>query len=196
MRQVSSQKLVKMVSVALLSAVSVVLFFISFPLPLLPPYLKVDFSDVPALLAALVFSPFVGIVVIFIKNFLYFFVSGATDPVGVVANFIAGTIYIYPVAYMYHRYKKTKNVIAGLVIGTTVMAVVMAILNYIVILPAYAWVLGAADMATPAVKKTTVLAGVLPFNFIKGVIVSILFSLLFVRMKVWIEQKHVQLTVK
>src|SRR5699024_144040 len=119
-----------------------------------------------------------------------------TDPVGVVANFIAGTIYIYPVAYMYNRYKKTKNVIVGLVIGTTVMAVIMAILNYIVVLTAYAWVLEVVDMATLAVKKTTVLVCFLSFNFIKGVIVSILFSLLFVRMKVWIEQKHVQLTVK
>lgn len=196
MRDVQSQKLFKMVAVAILSAISVVLFFISFPLPLLPPYLKVDFSDVPALLGALVFSPLVGIIIIFIKNFLYFFVSGATDPVGVVANFIAGTIYVFPVAYMYHKYKKTKNVIYGLIIGTAVMALVMAILNYIVILPAYAWVLGAADMATPAVKKTTVLLGVLPFNFFKGVIVSILFSLLFVRLKVWIEQKHLELKVK
>lgn len=196
MGDVKSQKLTKMVVVALLSAVSVVLFFISFPLPLLPPYLKVDFSDVPALLAALVFSPAIGILIIFIKNFLYFFVSGATDPVGVVANFIAGVVYIYPVAFMYHRYKKTKNVVVGLVIGTVAMAAIMSILNYLVIIPAYAWLLGAADMAVPTVKYYTVIGGVLPFNFIKGVIVSILFVLLFIRMDVWIQKKHQQLLVK
>lgn len=196
MREQNSQRLVKMVVVALLSAVSVVLFFISFPLPLLPPYLKVDFSDVPALLAALVFSPLIGIIIIFIKNFLYFFVSGATDPIGVVANFIAGVIYIYPVAYFYHRYKKAKNVMVGLAIGTIAMAIVMSILNYIMIIPAYAWFLGAEDMAIPTVKAYTVMAGVLPFNFIKGVIVGILFVLLFIRMDVWIEKKHQQLMLK
>lgn len=196
MREQNSQRLVKMVVVALLSAVSVVLFFISFPLPLLPPYLKVDFSDVPALLAALVFSPLIGIIIIFIKNVLYFFVSGATDPIGVVANFIAGVIYIYPVAYFYHRYKKAKNVMVGLAIGTIAMAIVMSILNYIIIIPAYAWFLGAEDMAIPTVKAYTVMAGVLPFNFIKGVIVGILFVLLFIRMDVWIEKKHQQLMLK
>src|SRR5699024_528627 len=66
---------------------------------LLPPYLKVDFSDVPALIAGLVFSPLAGILVVFLKNALYFVATGATDPIGVAANFIAGTLYVFPVAY-------------------------------------------------------------------------------------------------
>src|SRR5690625_2835033 len=85
-----SSKLVKLVVLSLLAAVSLVLFFISFPLPLLPPYLKVDFSDIPALLAGLIFSPLAGVLVVLMKNLLYFVASGASDPIGVAANFIAG----------------------------------------------------------------------------------------------------------
>src|SRR5699024_11698242 len=127
-----SSKLVKLVALALLAALSLILFFISFPLPMLPPFLKVDFSDIPALLAGLIFSPLAGVLVVFMKNLLYFVASGASDPVGVVANFIAGALFVLPVAYLYHRYRGIKSVIAGLIIGTFIMAVVMIVLNYII----------------------------------------------------------------
>src|SRR5690625_6650813 len=68
----SSTRLVRMIVISLLAALSLVLFFISFPLPLLPPYLKVDFSDVPALIAGLIFSPLAGIIVVLLKNAIYF----------------------------------------------------------------------------------------------------------------------------
>jgi len=187
----SSARLVRMIVVSLLAALSLVLFFISFPLPLLPPYLKVDFSDVPALMAGLIFSPLAGIVVVFLKNVTYFIATGATDPVGVLANFIAGTVFIYPVAYLYHRVSGIKSIIVGLVIGTIIMTFVMGILNYFFILPAYALLMN-LEM-NPTVKLATVMGGVLPFNLIKGMIVGILFSLLFLKMKQWIEQKRIEL---
>lgn len=185
-----SSKLVKLVVLALLATVSLVLFFISFPLPLLPPYLKVDFSDVPALIAGLIFSPLAGVLVVLLKNALYFVASGATDPIGVTANFIAGTLYIFPVAYLYHRYRGVKSIISGLVIGTIAMAVIMSILNYLFILPAYAWLMGWEMNAT--IKWASVVGGVLPFNFIKGLIVSILFIPVFIKLRQWIEQKRIE----
>src|SRR5699024_5124778 len=119
-----SSKLLKLVVLSLLGTMSLVLFFISFPLPLLPPYLKVDFSDIPALIAGMIFSPAAGVLVVFLKNAMYFVAKGATDPVGVVANFVAGTLYVFPVAYLYRKYSGMKSIVAGLVIGTVVMALV------------------------------------------------------------------------
>lgn len=192
--QISNQssKLVKLVVLALLASVSLVLFFISFPLPALPPYLKVDFSDIPALIAGLIFSPLAGVLVVMMKNALYFVVTGATDPIGVVANFIAGSLFILPVAYLYHRYKGVKSVVSGLVIGTVVMAVVMSILNYLIILPAYSWLVGMEMNET--IKWASVIGGILPFNFLKGIIVSLLFIPLFIKLKHWIEEKHISAT--
>lgn len=184
-----SSKLVKLVVLALLAALSLILFFISFPLPMLPPFLKVDFSDIPALLAGLIFSPLAGILVVFMKNLLYFVASGASDPVGVVANFIAGSLFVLPVAYLYHRYQGIKSIVAGLVIGTFIMAVVMSILNYIVILPAYSVLFG---MEFDDTLKMVVVSGVLPFNFIKGIIISMLFVPLFMKLHQWIDQKRVE----
>lgn len=188
-----SSKLVKLVVLSLMATVSLVLFFISFPLPLLPtPYLKVDFSDVPALIAGLIFSPLAGILVVLLKNALYFVASGATDPIGVTANFIAGSLFVFPVAYLYHKYKGVKSIITGLVIGTVGMAIIMSVLNYFLVLPAYAWLMGMEMNDT--IKYTSVIGGVLPFNFIKGIIVSMLFVPLFIKLKQWIEDKQAGLT--
>ncbi|QKY71664.1 ECF transporter S component [Lentibacillus sp. CBA3610] len=188
-----SSKLLKTIILALLGTISLVLFFINFPLPFLPPYLKIDFSEVPALIAALIFSPMAGVIVEGIKNLLYLLVSGASDPIGVAANFLAGVMFIVPVAMLYHRFKGIKSIISGLVTGTIVMALGMSVLNYYVILPAYAWFIGAPEMAGATAKWIAVSAGVLPFNLIKGVIVGLLFVPLFIKMKAWIEQKQTNL---
>jgi len=185
----SSSKLLKLVVLSLLATMSLVLFFISFPLPLLPPYLKVDFSDIPALIAGMIFSPAAGVLVVFLKNLMYFVAKGATDPVGVVANFIAGTLYVFPVAYLYRKHSGINSIVIGLTIGTVVMAVVMTILNYFIILPAYGMFVGVGF--TDTAKWIAVIGGVLPFNFIKGIIVSILFVPLFFKLKEWIEKKKV-----
>ncbi|TFJ92824.1 ECF transporter S component [Lentibacillus salicampi] len=192
-RNAQSSKLLKTIILALLGTISLVLFFLNFPLPFLPPYLKIDFSEVPALIAALIFSPLAGVVVEGIKNLLYLLVSGAADPIGVAANFLAGVMFIAPVAILYHKFKGVKSIISGLVTGTMVMAIGMSVLNYYVVLPAYAWFIGAPEMAGATAKWVAVSAGVLPFNLLKGVIVGLLFIPLFIKMKAWIEQKQANL---
>lgn len=184
----SSSKLLKLIILALLGTISLVLFFLNFPLPFLPPYLKIDFSEVPALIAAFIFSPIAGIIVIGVKNLLYLAVSGAGDPIGVIANFLAGVMFVVPVAFLYHKYKGVKSIISGLVSGTVIMALGMSVLNYVFILPAYGWFMG-WEM-TEQVKWISVIAGVLPFNAIKGIIVGLLFVPLFIKMRSWIEQKQ------
>src|SRR5699024_10648721 len=170
----TSSNLVKLIVLALLGTISFVLMFLSFPLPFLPPYLKIDFSDIPALMAGLIFSPLAGIVVVGVKNILYLII-GTGEPVGVTANFLAGVMFIFPVAYLYHRYKSVKSIISGLITGTLVMAISMSILNYLVILPIYAWFMGMDEMRTEGAMRIAVLAGILPFNIIKGVIVGMFF---------------------
>ncbi|HLR67857.1 ECF transporter S component [Virgibacillus alimentarius] len=188
MKNTSSSKLVKLVILALLGTISLILFFLNFPLPFLPPYLKIDFSEVPALMAALIFSPFAGVIVVAIKNILYLAVTGAADPIGVIANIIAGVMFVVPVAILYHKYKGVKSIISGLVSGTIIMAIGMSILNYLLILPAYAWFMG-WEM-TDKVKWLTIIGGVLPFNAIKGIVIGLLFVPLFIKMRSWIEQKQ------
>ncbi|NWO13340.1 ECF transporter S component [Virgibacillus sp.] len=185
-----SSKLMKVIVLALLGTISLLLFFLNFPLPLLPAFLKIDFSDVPALMASFIFSPVAGVLVVAIKNLLYLAVSGAADPIGVLANFIAGMMFVVPVSMLYHKFKGVKSIVSGLVTGTIVMAVGMSVLNYFVFLPAYAWFMGWEDMSNTAIKWGIVSAGILPFNIIKGIIVGLLFVPLYVKLRAWVEEKQ------
>ena len=190
-----SKKLVRIIILSLLGTISFLLFFLNFPIPFLPtPYLKVDFGDVPALIASLIFSPLAGIIVLAIKNFLYLVIGGG-DPVGVWASFFAASMFILPVAFLYRKYKGIKSIIIGLIAGTVIMAVGMSILNYIFILTIYAWFMGMEEMKIASVKLTAVVFGILPFNMIKGVLVGLLFVPLFTKMRSWIESKQTQLQI-
>ena len=60
--------------VGMLSAISYVLMFLEFPLPMLiPEFVKMDFSDLPALIAAFSLGPVAGVLVGLIKNLLHLF---------------------------------------------------------------------------------------------------------------------------
>ncbi|MEN2768330.1 ECF transporter S component [Ornithinibacillus xuwenensis] len=188
-RNMQSSNLARLIILSLLGAVSLLLFFINFPLPLLPSYLKIDFSDVPALMASLIFSPLAGVIVVAIKNVLYLAIGGG-EIVGVTANFLAGIMFVVPVGILYHRYRKgVKSIVSGLVTGTILMAIGMGIFNYFVLLPAYSLMMGWGDM-NHAAKLGLVWVGILPFNVVKGIIVGLLFIPIFIKMRRWIEQQQ------
>lgn len=187
----NKSNLVKLIIIALLGTISLLLFFIKFPLPILPSYLKIDFGDVPAMIAGLIFSPLAGVLVVAIKNILYLAVSGSADPIGVAASFLAGVLFVLPVSIIYHKFQRgVKSIVTGLVTGTIVMALGMSVLNYFFILPAYGWFMG-WDI-NDQFKWISVIAGILPFNVIKGILIGLLFVPLFIRMRTWIERKQAE----
>ena len=68
------------------SAIAVILmFFFEFALPFLPPYLKVDFGELPALISAFVLGPWWGVLVCLIKNLVCLTTTG-TAGVGELYN--------------------------------------------------------------------------------------------------------------
>ncbi|MCM3114668.1 ECF transporter S component [Neobacillus sp. MER 74] len=172
------------VSIGMLSSIAFLLMLIQFPLPLFPNFLFVDFSDIPALIATLIFGPIAGILVEFFKNVLNYIQTGSQTgiPVGQIANFVAGIVFILPTYFVYNRLKTRKGMTLALIFGTAIMAVMMSILNYLVILPAYTVLMGFPDM------RNLVLPAILPFNLLKGVMMSIIFMLLFIRMQAWINK--------
>ncbi|MFY2154607.1 ECF transporter S component [Cytobacillus firmus] len=181
-----------MVAIGMLSSISYVLMLLNFPIPPFPQFLMIDFSDIPALIAALIFGPAAGILVELIKNILDYFMTGSATgvPVGHIANFAAGILFVLPTYYVYSKLKTKKGMTFGLVIGTMVMAVIMSVLNYIVILPAYTFFLNFPAMSAPEMR-TMIVTGILPFNILKGFIISIVFMLIFTRMRTWVEKQAV-----
>ena len=156
----------KLITISMLSAVAFILTFLKFPIPFLPPYLTLDISDVPGLLATFTLGPVAGLIVEFIKNLLTFLFN-IGDPIGPLANFFAAASLLL-VAY-------------AVTSGTIVMTIVLSILNYFVLLPLYGMIMNLTDVVHNV--KVIVVSGIIPFNIIKGIVVSLIFILLYKRLK-------------
>ncbi|MFE8702635.1 ECF transporter S component [Cytobacillus sp. FJAT-54145] len=180
-----------LVTVGMLSSLSYILMLLNFPIPPFPQFLMIDFSDLPALVAALIFGPAAGILVELIKNVLDYFMTGSATgvPVGHIANFIAGVLFVVPTYYAYQKLKTNKGMTFALIIGTVTMAILMSVLNYFAILPAYTFFLNAPAMSAVETRQLIVTA-ILPFNIVKGILISVVFLLLFTRMNTWIVKQE------
>lgn len=183
-------KLRSFVTIAMLSSISFILMLLNFPLPWFPVFLQIDFSDIPALVAAITMGPLAGILVELFKNVLDWIFSGTPTgvPVGHMANFVTGILFILPVYYIYKKIPTLKGLVIGLIVGTFVMSLGMSLLNFVAFLPMYSYFLG---WGTFDMKETIVL-GILPFNIVKGIMLMIVAFLLFRTMRVWIENQRAQ----
>lgn len=186
-------KLRYLMNIGVLSSISIVLMVFNFPLPPFPSFLQVDFSDVPALLAAITMGPVAGILVELFKNVLDWLISGSLTgmPVGHIANFTTGILFILPVYYFYTKLQSIKGLIIGLVSGTTSMAIGMSVLNYVLFLPMYTFFLGTEPMNESALKDLIIL-GILPFNLFKGAIIMAVTIVVFRNIRVWLENQRTQ----
>ena len=180
-------KLRRFVTIAMLGSISFVIMLLNFPLPGLPTFLKIDFSDVPALIAVITMGPVAGILVELLKNVLeWIYVGSPTGvPVGQMANFATGVLFILPVYYVYNKFTSVKGLFTGLVAATVLMTVGMAVLNYIAFIPMYAYFM---NFHLDAYE--TIVLGIIPFNLIKGVMLIAIVLLLFKTMNKWIVQQR------
>ncbi|UOB19677.1 ECF transporter S component [Macrococcus armenti] len=163
----------RLIIVSLLSAIAFLLMFLKFPLPFLPPYLTVDLSDVPAIIALFTVGPVGAIGVEIIKNILNFLINMA-DPIGPLANFLAGSSFVLTL-FIITKGRKHKLLI-GFICAVVVMTIVMSLMNYFVLLPLYGMIMNFSDIA--ANLKVIITTGIIPFNIIKGLIVSVIAAIL------------------
>ncbi|HAL09177.1 MAG TPA: riboflavin transporter RibU [Staphylococcus sp.] len=176
----NDNKTKRLLTVSMLIAISFILMFLKFPLPFLPPYLTMDFSDVPVLVATFAFGPVSGILVALFKNVLNFLIV-SHEPIGNTANFLASVCLIIPTYYFY-RIKKSKLFMGyGLITGVILMTVFMSLMNYFVLLPLYGQIMNLADLAHNL--KMIVSAGIIPFNLIKGIVISVIYLVIFDKLK-------------
>lgn len=179
----------KIAQTAILSAIAIVLMFFEIAgIPFMPPFLKLDFSDIPALIASFALGPVSGIIVQLIKNIAHLPTSSSAY-VGELANFIAGSLFAGTAGLIYKRSKTTKGVIWGLTIGTISMTIFTSLFNYFFMIDFYARLFGTTvdeivamtTAVNPLVTdlKTLIVFAFVPFNLIKGIIISIITVLLY-----------------
>ena len=118
----NNNSIIKISIIAMLSAVSFVLFLLEFPVIPSLGHLKLDFSDVPALIAGIIYGPFSAIVVEFIKNLIELLVKGVGTQMGFgnLMNFIVGCAYVVPFVICYRKISKNNTKIKGILIGSVI----------------------------------------------------------------------------
>jgi riboflavin transporter FmnP len=177
-----------MTKVSILSVIAFIVMFIEAPIFLFPGFLKIDLSDVPALVAGFALGPAAGVAVELLKNILHL-LRTSTGGVGEIANFIIGASMVAPAAFIYHKRKDKHGALLGLFIGVIIMSLVGALANYFILIPFYQnfmpidAIIGMSAKANSLIVdvKTLIIYGVMPFNLFKGLVVSIFTMLLYKR---------------
>lgn len=178
--------LYRLTMTALLSALSFIFAFVEFPVPLSPSFAKMDFSDFPALVGAFALGPVAGLIIQLVKNALQL-LSTSTGGVGELANFIMGGSFVFTAGLIYKFWKTRKGAWVSCIIGSIVMGIMAAIMNYYVLLPMFEifmpldQVIASFSEIIPFIqtKLDIVLYNALPFNIIKGLVISVFTMLVY-----------------
>ena len=169
---------------AIFGAVGFILMLLEFPLAfIIPSFIKMDFSELPALIATVTFGPLYGVLVCLIKNLLHLFVTSSAG-VGELSNFILGAVFVGVAGVIYKLNKTRKGALLGTIVGAFIMAVISIATNYYVVYPAFSVlyglpmpaILGMYQAILPSADnlfKALVIFN-LPFNFIKGMIDAVI----------------------
>ncbi|MBQ3052095.1 MAG: ECF transporter S component [Clostridia bacterium] len=157
-----------------------VLMLLEFPLPfIIPSFIKLDFSEIPALISAFAFGPLYGILVCAIKNLLHLFVTTSAG-VGELSNFILGAIFVGTAGVFYSKLHNRKGALIGSLVGAFIMSLISVFTNYFLVYPAYVVIYGmpmdaiigmykALFSAADNLIKALIIFN-FPFNLAKGVL--------------------------
>jgi len=166
------------IGVSIFAALGTILMFFEFPILIWLPFLKVDLSDVVTLIGTFAYGPVGGILIALIKSMVHVIVtgSGLAGVIGNGAAFVGAVSLLLPFNYFWKKDKKVLAIIAG----TVSMTVIMSVLNYFVVMPLYMNVIG---MKLNMSLAQYVATGVIPFNIIKALIISVAVMVVYPRIK-------------
>ena len=170
----------KLAVTAMLTAFAVALQYIEFSIPIVPSFLKLDFSDLPELIGAFVLGPWWAVAVCLLKNLIHI-PFGTSGGVGELSNFLLGAAFVITAGLIYQHKKTKKTALIACIAGAVAMAAVSFPTNYFIVYPAYShmWfggsmvpIIGMYKVLLPAsdtLVKSLLIFNV-PFTLVKGLI--------------------------
>lgn len=179
-----AKQLTRRVLIAILAATALILRLIEIPMPF-APFLKLDFSELPVMLGVLVSGPIGGVLVAFIRDLLNFLRTGGEMglPLGAFMSFMgSGALIVVWHWRLKQGFLQKKHWLCRLhlIVGMTIsLILVMSILNWTIALPIYTTVI---NFPVPSFLNF-ILAFIVPFNAIKGVVIGVLTCLVAYKLK-------------
>lgn len=184
----------------IMSACGFILMTLEFPLPfIIPSFIKLDFSELPALITSFAFGPLYGVLVCFVKNLLHAFI-GSSMGVGELSNFLLGAVFVGVSGAIYKRNRTRKGALIGSVSGAVLMAVISVFTNAFIVYPAYTVIYGMPMKAIIGMYKTilpyadtlikALLIFNLPFTFFKGILDSAICFIIYKKLSPILKHKR------
>ena len=171
----------KIAFTAIMSAAAAALMLLEIVVPVMPSFIKFDFSDFPGLFTGMAIGPLWGVLVCLVKNLIHI-PMGSTGGIGEIANFVIGAVYVFVASFIYKRMNKRVGILIGGLAGSVAMAAAAFPLNYYVVYPLYIRFLHFPLEAIIAAyhkinQNVNGLAAALlifntPFNVVKGLIIT------------------------
>ncbi len=182
----SSKSLTKKIALsAMLAALGVILQMFEIPIPIIPSFIKLDFSDLPGFIGAIVCGPWAGVLITLIRNVIHIF-TGSSAGIGELSNFILSSSFVLSAGLIYKKMPNIKGVFIGGAVGAVVMGIVSFPVNNFIIYPLYYSVMGlpkeailamyqAIRPSTESIAEALVVFNV-PFTIVKGLFSVIIFG--------------------
>lgn len=188
----------KITFTAIFAAIAAVLMFYEFPLPFMPPFLKVDLSGAVILIGAFIFGPMPALSMALIKDLIHL-LSSQTGGSGELADFLMTATLVLVALFVYRRRQTKGGAIAGCAMGTVAMSIMGMITNQFIIIPFYSLtmpidqIIEACGQINPLIGNLNgyLLSGVLPFNLIKGAVLSVITVIIYQKLGSFIRNMHV-----
>ena len=184
-KKLSTQYLTRIAVLAALSAV----LFLTLEIPIFGNIYKLDFSNLPVLLAGYSMGTVPALITLGLKDLIHLTIKGfgSTAGIGDLADFIMTAAFVIPAVFIYKRNKNRKTALIGMCVGTVVMAIAALFVNGFIMFPFY---MSAFHMDLPKIASmlgagqdagmmTLLLTTTLPFNLLKGVVLSVLTFLIY-----------------
>ena len=159
--------------IAILGAIGFILMLFEFTVLPAANFLKLNFCDIPALLAAFSMGPVAGLLVVILENILHFIAGSFSGGVGELANILISGTFALVAGTLYRKFHTKKGAFFALIVGSICMIIMALLSNRFINLPLY------IKGGTPAVFNQLLITAILPFNAIKAVIITTITMLLY-----------------
>ncbi len=186
-RKISTKK---MICIAMMSAIAIVVYYLDFPVPLMPSFIKLDLSNVVSLFAGFTLGPAAGVIVCLIKNVIHLVIKGfgTTMGIGDIFDFVTSAVFAISAGLVYRKVHTKKGAVIGCIVGTAAYTLISLPLNYFIVYPIYAKAFGGMEAIISAYNA--ILPGTdnlfsalcifnLPFTLVKGILCSLVTILIY-----------------
>lgn len=189
----------KLTYCALFTAIATVLMYFETPIPLMPPFLKLDISGSVSLLASFMFGWPAAVAITFVKNLIHLPTS-SSGGVGQIADFFMISAFCITSSIIYRKMHTKAGAVIGMTVGTIIMALIGVVTNKYMLIPFYEnimpvdAIISACSAVNPAIDSISAYLwfGALPFNLFKGGTLTLITGLLYKRLSIFIKTNTIK----